>query len=146
MRELQISSSYLHEHSAAHRPAHPPLASEIELSIIRRSHLNVLLVGPRDSNERALSELLPACRTPVCEPNPEFDMPIAAEGTFVLRRIEWLSLHRQRVLHDWLSRECGRIQVVSLASPRLFQLVSTGAFHEALFYRLNVVMLTTTGN
>ena len=71
-------------------------------------------------------------------------MPIAAEGTVVLRYIELLSLNRQRILHDWLNCECGRIQIVSLASPRLFQLVATGAFGEALFYRLNVVMLMTT--
>jgi transcriptional regulator with PAS, ATPase and Fis domain len=32
---------------------------------------------------------------------------------------------------------------VSLASPRLFALVSADAFDKALFYRLNVIMVTT---
>jgi Sigma-54 interaction domain len=135
----------LHPHDHVHKPAHAPLGNEVELSAIRRSHPNVLLIGRTDSNERALSELLSSCRAPVYERNPEFEMPIVGGGTFVLRGIELLSLQRQRILHDWFTRACGRIQVVSLASPQLFQLVSAGAFHEGLFYRLNVVMLMTTG-
>jgi Sigma-54 interaction domain len=135
----------LHPHDHVHTPVHQPLGNEVELSAIRRSHPNVLLIGHKDSNERALSDLLSSCRTPVYERNPEFEMPIVGGGTFVLRGIELLSLPRQRILHEWFTRACGRIQVVSLASPQLFQLVSTGAFHEGLFYRLNVVMLMTTG-
>lgn len=132
-----------HEDGAGHKPAHAPFGG-LELSAIRQSHPNVLLIGDKDSNERALSELLPSCRTPVRERNPEFDMPPGREGTYVLRRIESLTVDRQRTLYEWFNRVCGHIQVVSLASPRLFQLVSTGAFHEALFYRLNIVMLMTT--
>jgi transcriptional regulator of aromatic amino acid metabolism len=64
-------------------------------------------------------------------------------GTVVLRRIESMSQQEQRVLHGWFKPERGGVQVVSLASPRLFELVSTGAFQKALFYRLNVIMLMT---
>lgn len=141
----RIPSLHPHDHRAVHKAADAPHGSEIELSMIRRSHPNVLLVGPKPSNERALSEMLPCCRTPVYEHDPAFEMPIVRGGTFVLRHIELLSPHGQRILHEWLHRECGRIQVVSLASPRLFQEVSSGAFHDALFYRLNVVMLMTGG-
>ena len=140
----RFPSLHPYDSAIAHTAAHPPPGRESELSTIRRLHPNVLLIGDRDSNERALSELLPSCRTPVRERNPEFEMAPGLEGTYVLRRIELLTRHRQRTLHEWFNRICGRIQVVSLASPRLLQLVSTGAFHEALFYRLNIVMLMTT--
>ena len=136
---------FLHPHDHVQTPVHPPLGNEVELSAIRRSHPNVLLIGRQDSNERALSELLSSCRTPVYERNPEFDMPIVGGGTIVLRDIELLSLQRQRTLYEWFTRAHGRMQVVSLASPQLFKLLSAGAFHEGLFYRLNVVMLMTTG-
>ena len=117
--------------------------SDLELSVMRRLHPNVLLIGSQQSNERALSELLPVCRTPVYQPNPEFDMPIVEGGTFVLRRVELLRPHRQRALHEWITREPGRIQVISLASAQLFQRVSVGAFLEDLFYRLNTMTLQT---
>ena len=142
----RMPSLHPHDRGTVHQPAHALLGSEVELSVIRRSHPNVLLIGLKDSNERALSALLPSCRTPVYERNPEFEMPNVGEGTCVMRRIEMLSPQRQRSLHEWFDRAGGRIQVVSLASPRLFQLVSAGAFHEALFYRLNIVMLMTTGS
>lgn len=119
------------------------LGSESELSVMRRLHPNVLLVGSQESNERALSELLPVCRTPVYQPNPAFDMPVVEGGTFVLRRVEWLRPHRQRALHEWFTREPGRIQVITPASAQLFQRVSAGAFLEDLFYRLNTMTLLT---
>ena len=117
--------------------------SDIELSVMRRLHPNVLLIGSQQSNERALSELLPVCRTPVYQPNPEFELPIVEGGTIVLRRVEVLRPHRQRALHEWFSRELGRIQVITLASAQLFQRVSAGAFLEDLFYRLNTMTLQT---
>ena len=141
----RIPSLDLHAPDTSHKAAGAPRGSEIELSMIRRSHPNVLLIGPNDSNERALRELLPSCRPPIDERNPEFEMPIGRGGTFVLRCVESLSLDKQLILHEWFTREGGRIQVVSLATPRLFQLVTTGAFHEGLFYRLNVIMLMTAG-
>ena len=116
---------------------------EIELLVMRRLHPNVLLIGSQESNAHALSQLLPACRTPVCQPNPEFDMPIVEGGTFVLWRVELLKPHRQRALHEWFTREAGRIQVITPASAQLFQRVSTGSFLEDLFYRLNTMTLLT---
>jgi hypothetical protein len=115
----------------------------MELSVMRRLRPNVLLIGSQQSNERALSELLPVCRTPVYEPNPEFELPIVEGGTFVLRRVELLRPHRQRALHQWFTREPGRIQVITLASAQLFQRVLAGAFLEDLFYRLNAMTLQT---
>ena len=139
----RIPSLHAHDTAAVHQPAEAPLRSEIDLPAIRRSHLNVLLIGPNDSNERALSALLPSCRTPVYDCDREFEIPDLEGGTCVLRRLELLSLSKQRVLHDWFSRASGRIQIVSLASPRLFELVSADRFDKALFYRLNVIMMTT---
>jgi len=126
------------------RPATAALSgSDIELSVMRRLHPNVLLIGSQESNERALSELLPLCRTPVYQPNPEFEMPIVEGGTLVLRRVELLRPHRQRALHEWFTREPGRIQVITLASTQLLQRLSAGAFLEDLFYRLNTMTLQT---
>lgn len=138
----RIPSLHAHNTAAVHHPEEP-LGSEVDLPVIGRWHPNVLLIGPSDSNERALKALLPWCRTPVYDCDREFAMPVGEGGTCVLRRIESLNLSEQRILHDWFSRACGRSQIVSLASPRLFGLVSAGRFDKALFYRLNVIMMTT---
>ena len=134
-----------HEHDTVRHSTQTLPGSGIELATIRRLHPNVLLIGADDSNERVLSKLLPCCRTPVHEWNPECEIPAVGSGAVVLRRIESLRPHQQRMLHEWVRRERRGIQVVSLASPRLFELVSTEAFHKALFYRLNVIMLMTSG-
>ena len=139
--------SLLHspEHDTVHSSTHTLPGREVELATIRRLHPNVLLIGPDDSNERVLSQLLPCCRAPVYEWNPESEIPTIGGGAVVLRHIESLSPHQQRKLHEWFRQERRGIQIVSLANPRLFELVSTDAFQKALFYRLNVVMLMTSG-
>ena len=140
----RIQSLHFCEHGVVHKPAHTRPGIEFELATICRSHPNVLLVGPDDSNNRVLTKLLPCCPTPVYDGKPE-SMPAVGRGAVVLRHIESLRPHEQRILHEWFRRAGGRIQVVSLASPGLFELVSTAAFHKGLFYRLNVIMLMTSG-
>jgi transcriptional regulator of acetoin/glycerol metabolism len=44
-------------------------------------------------------------------------------------------------LFDWITLAQGRMQVVSIATTRIYGLVKKGRFLEALFYRLNVVQL-----
>jgi hypothetical protein len=146
MGEPRIPSLlHSHEHDTVHNSTQTLPGTEIELATIRRLLSSVLLVGPDDSNERVLSKLLPCCRTPVHEWNPECELPTVGRGVVVLRRIESLRPDQQRMLHEWFRRERRGVQIVSLASPRLFELVSTDAFHKALFYRLNVIMLMTSG-
>ena len=47
-------------------------------------------------------------------------------------------------LHDRLSAGNGRARVVSTASESLFATVESGAFNDALYYRLNVVTIDLT--
>jgi len=50
----------------------------------------------------------------------------------------------QRRLLDWLERCAGRYQVVSTTTSPLLALVEARVFHDALFYRLNVVCVDVT--
>ena len=117
--------------------------SGIQRSAIRLSHPNVLLVGSADANERALLELLPLCLTPMHEGVDQIDSAAAGGGTVVVRQLEQLDTARQIALCEWLGRRGRDLQIVSLASTYVFQLVLAGLFLDTLFYRLNVVTLHT---
>jgi transcriptional regulator of acetoin/glycerol metabolism len=58
----------------------------------------------------------------------------------VLRNVSALDGHGQAALLRWL--DAGR-QVISTTAHPLFPLITRGLFDEALYYRLNVTLLST---
>jgi transcriptional regulator of acetoin/glycerol metabolism len=62
-------------------------------------------------------------------------------GTVVLRDLADLDRGEQHALLHWLDVQGGRVQVISVAPTPLFPLVAGGDFSEALFYRLNMVVI-----
>jgi DNA-binding NtrC family response regulator len=60
-------------------------------------------------------------------------------GTLLVRHLDALAPAEQQRLQQWLTDAQGRAQIVSASTSALWADVERGAFHEALYYRLNVV-------
>jgi len=112
-----------------------------ELSAIGQRFPNVLLVGSRIANENALVELLPYCREPRHVEGGLAQRPDA--GAVVVRDVETLDAAAQSDLARWIEQTSGRVQLITLTTAPLFSLVASGRFRPDLYYRLNVITITT---
>jgi transcriptional regulator of aromatic amino acid metabolism len=74
------------------------------------------------------------------------ELPALKKGTVLLADLAMMSLGQQMRVFDWLPRDCGNLQVVSISSVPVRPLVDEGKFLEGLFYRLNVISLEATKN
>ena len=66
-------------------------------------------------------------------------LPTDACGALVLQNVCALDRHEQAALSRWL--DASRKQVVATTVDPLFQLVARGLFDEALYYRLNTMLM-----
>jgi len=110
-------------------------------------HVNVLAVGPDDVLKRLLDTVLPSLREPISRlaPGDSADLPALGEcGTLIIENVGALPLDDQHQLFDWLTSAVGRTQIVSTTVSALLPLVETGAFIEALYYRLNIICIDLT--
>ena len=104
---------------------------------------NILLEGPRVATDAILAELMPYLRTPITTRRAgrrRLTVPAGSTGALVLRDVASLSSLDQGHLMRWLNEPGGR-HVISTTEAPLFPRVATGEFNEALYYRLNVVLL-----
>jgi hypothetical protein len=104
---------------------------------------NVLLEGPDESTDDLVRLLEPHLRAPVLwRPVPAASaLPAGDCGTLVLQNVGALGRVEQADLRRWLDVSGGRKQVISTTARSLFPLVERGLFDEALYYRLNVMLL-----
>jgi hypothetical protein len=105
---------------------------------------NVLLEGPDESTDGAVHFLAPYLRRPVVWKPSEapFALPAGECGALVLQNVAALGRQEQSDLLRWLDGASERKQVVATTTQPLFPLVVRGLFDEALYYRLNVVLLS----
>lgn len=115
-----------------------------DLSLARATRANLLLVGSKQV-VNLLSVLIthenPAV---VIERDQSLQLPAPDQHvrTAVLRDVDTLTRQEQRMLLDWFAASNGhRVQLISTASVPLLPLVKTGAFSDALYYRLNTVYI-----
>jgi Sigma-54 interaction domain len=114
----------------------------LELQIAGMQRTNLLLVGAGTVpvllemlsvellNERILS----------WHPGEPLTLPSPRHAaTFILHEVNQLSAEGQRELLSWLDQASGRIRVISTAEQPLLPMVKSGAFDEALYYRLNII-------
>jgi hypothetical protein len=104
---------------------------------------NVLVECTSDSSEAVLRHLMAMCGRPVryyALPG-RLELPATQEGTLMLRDVAALTLAQQVQLYDWLTCAGPTLQVISLTTLPLRDLVEDGAFLESLYYRLNVIRL-----
>jgi len=80
--------------------------------------------------------------TPVCYWTSDVPLStLGAERTVVIRDVATWCLDRQEALLTWLSQPNRRPQIIATSSIKIFPLVTQGLFLEALYYRLNTILL-----
>jgi transcriptional regulator of aromatic amino acid metabolism len=104
---------------------------------------NILVECSSVSYDAVVDHLMSLCARPVrtCALPGPLALPATKDGTLLLRDAAALSLSQQVQLYDWLSIGCANLQVISLTTLPLRELVEDGAFLEGLYYRLNVIRL-----
>ena len=115
-----------------------------DLDLARRTGANLLVVAADDIVTELMTSLWPSLAAPICVRKrderlrlPPTSLPVA---TLVVYDADTLTGDEQRALHHWITLN-GRTQVVSTASTSLWPMLQAGAFNDALYYRLNVVLV-----
>jgi hypothetical protein len=104
---------------------------------------NILVQGTESAIGTTLATLAAQLQAPVCtwEPGQLFASPAPDRGTVVLRHVECLDIDQQHCLMAWLETTGEYVRVVATTSERLFDYVERGVFLDALYYRLNAVLV-----
>lgn len=116
--------------------------------VLRRSHANLLVSGPREATRAFIVAVTPYLHKPLHDVLACDALPIAlADGTLILRDVDALDSEQQERLLRWLdSRRNGQTRVISTTAAPLYAAVQTGTFSDCLYYRLNVVHLEVTAD
>lgn len=114
-----------------------------EWRVLRAHRHNVLLEGPASATNAVLRLLQPHMREPIGwgRPDRALTLPSGEAGALILRNVTALNADDQKRLLEWTVRAGSRTQIVSTTDRPLFALVTRGLFDEALYYRLNLMLL-----
>jgi len=116
-----------------------PLANELRLYTVRP---NVLVIGPVALVEALLPSITVMLFTPVYYWTSDAPLStLRAERTVVIREVATWSLDRQEALLTRLNELSRCPQIIATSSIKIFPLVTQGLFLEALYYRLNTILL-----
>jgi hypothetical protein len=115
---------------------------QIEWRILCAERLNSLLEGPIAATDAALLMLQPHVTEPIVWNRTQaLELPSGQTSALILRDVAHLSAGDQTRLLAWINGTGTRTQIVSTTEYPLFPLVAQGLFDEALYYRLNVMLL-----
>jgi len=78
-------------------------------------------------------------------PGDTLVLPRGGEATLVLHDVGGLVGDEQTRILRWLDESHGRIRIVSTNTQPLWPRVTSGAFDETLYYRLNTVHVDVSG-
>jgi hypothetical protein len=104
---------------------------------------NGLIIGPSALTIRVLRQLEGCLRTPVVHWPRDGDpwkSPVPP-STAILHQVTTLTRADQEALQAWLIVAGQHVQVIATASRRVYPLVESGAFLEALYYRISCVVV-----
>ena len=110
------------------------------------SRPNGLLIGSSERTLAILRQVEGGLRGPVVH-WPLDGVPWKAPlppSTVILHQVTALTADDQRALLAWLSNDGPRVQVIALDSRPVHSLVEQGAFLEALYYRINWVVVNAS--
>ena len=111
--------------------------------VLQTARPNVLLIGPDAAVAGFLELLLPRLEQPVTDARGQFAPPPAqSSGTLILRDVSQLDAGSQQRLSEWLAGPERRMQVISTSQCPLYPFVECNALSAALYYCLNVIMIT----
>lgn len=114
-----------------------------ERRILSEHPCNVLLEGTVTATNAALVLLRSHIREPIVwhSPPATLDLPRRETRALILSDAAALSRDEQRRLLAWIDDAGSRTHVITSSARPLFALVTAGLFDEALYYRLNVLLL-----
>ena len=113
-----------------------------EWASLRVKWPNVLLEGSCGATNAALSILQPQMLESIdCSPTHAFELPRGDVRTLILKNVAGLSAADQTRLLAWIDSDGSGTQIISASEHPLFAAVTSGGFGEALYYRLNVILL-----
>jgi hypothetical protein len=103
---------------------------------------NALFQGPSDVTDRVLTLLEPYLRRPAIwqSASEPLELPTGECGALVLQDVSAFDACDQAALLRWLDGH--RAQVISTTQQPLFPLIARGLFDAALYYHLNVTLLS----
>ncbi len=121
-----LSASYLLRSLTSHEH-HPHLLLDCS-----RVEIQCVLLGLEQWGTRPFHH----CRLPGA-----LALPRDRRGTLLIEGPEFLNLTQQVAFYDWMTPGSPNLQIISLTTSLLDDLVEKGAFLECLYHRLNVVRL-----
>ena len=119
--------------------ARPDLAEALRLA---STGANMLIQRrSKRETEAALAILLPHLGRPISTWQGDSAPPVDGCATLVVADVDGLTPNQQCRLLHWLDARPRRVQVVATSATPVFPLVQFGLFSEALFYRLNTILI-----
>lgn len=139
------------EDSASHVNDHSRLGDDVhrDLQLVGVLRKNLLLVGDARTVRVALDVLWADIDEPVLSwrPGQTLDLPCGGyELTLVLHDVGELTGEEQTRMLRWFDHGDGRVRVVSTSTDPVWSRVTSGAFNEILYYRLNTVHVDVSGH
>ena len=135
--------------SALRSTAHGAVPTPARLAIIASdwntlvaTRANTVVVGNEDAALGVWTAVWPALQKPIYWVDSDrLSLPRQSAGTLILQGAHALSRSAQQQLFEWLDRDAGATRVLTATPHSLFPLVEDGSFLEALYYRLNMLLL-----
>jgi hypothetical protein len=145
-------SNALHTHPAivARPPAHGVIPVPARLGIphsdwetFLTTRANTVVVGNEDAALGLWTAVWPTLQKPIYWVDADrLSLPRQSTGTLMLQGAHTLSESAQQQLFEWLEHDAQATRVLTTAAQPLFPLVESGRFLDALYYRLNMLLLT----
>jgi hypothetical protein len=127
------------------RPVPPPARLAIQpgdWNTFVGSRANTIVVGTEEAALGVWTAVWPSLQKPIHWVEGErLSLPRRSAGTLILQGADTLSARDQQQLLDWLEGDARATRILSTTRRPLFPLVESGTFLEALYYRLNVILL-----
>ena len=103
---------------------------------------NTVVVADDDAAMSVWTAVWPSLLKPVYWIDADrLSLPRQSAGTLILQRAHALSGSDQQRMFDWLDRDARVTRILTTTPRALFPLVEDGTFLEALYYRLNMLLL-----
>jgi hypothetical protein len=122
----------------------PAVLNTDDLGFIARPlYPNALLIGSHARVAEVTKALIPRLRPPIvqCDGTVSSALQTLERGTLFIANVERLSLEQQQRLMEFLVDGRRSVQCIATSNTDLFSRVQSGEFLEALYYRLNSVLV-----
>jgi hypothetical protein len=115
-------------------------ASDWEALVATRA--NTVVVGQENAALGVWTAVWPTLQKPIYWVEADrLSLPRQSAGTLILQGAHALTASAQQQVFDWLDRDAHATRVLTATPQALFPLVERGTFLEALYYRLNMLLL-----